>query len=79
MANELAFSVEDDYVWKSIISVKTAYKTLSDRFGFNIREILENHALPESIYNNYIIRKPITRGELSNKVYRDISPNFFWN
>jgi hypothetical protein len=77
MANELAFSVKDDRVWKSIMSVKTAYKTLYNRFGFNIRKILENYALSEPICNNYIIYKPIIRGKPSNKVYPNISPNFF--
>jgi hypothetical protein len=62
-----------------VISIEAAYEALRDRFSFDIREIFEDHAFSEFIRDDYIVRGPITKREPSNKIYRNIAPDPFWD
>jgi hypothetical protein len=52
-----------------VVPIKVAYKTLYDYFSFSVWKVLKDYAFSKLIYDNYVIRKPIIRRELSNKVY----------
>jgi hypothetical protein len=52
-----------------VISIKVVYKALRYYFSFNVWEVLEDHAFPKPVRDNYVIRRPITKGEAGNKVY----------
>ena len=45
------------------------YKVFYNYRGFDIREVFKDYILFKLICNNYVVRKPITKGKSGNKIY----------